>query len=162
MAERDNNGRFVSNRTSRSAETRDTNARKKVWAPASSLDTPTPPDGIKYRWIRAEYLGNEDRKNVSMKFREGWELVRPEEVPNFEMPIMEDGKHAGYIGVGGLMLCKIDEDLIAQRNQYYQNKTELQMEAVDNNLMKEQHPSMPISKPERQSRVSFGGRPSKD
>lgn len=144
-------------RIPRSADTREkTSTRKKVWKPSSALDAGSPPPGTKYRWIRAEFGGQEDRRNVTSKFREGYELVKPEEV-GIELPTMDDGRHAGHVGVGGLMLAKIDTDLVDQRNAYYRQKTQNQMDAVDNDLMRNEHPSMPISKPDRQSRVTFGG-----
>jgi len=102
-------------------------------------------------------VGQEDRKNVSARLREGFELVRADEYPDFEAPTIDDGRHAGVIGVGGLLLARIPVETVQERNAYFAGQTESQMAAVDNDLMREQHPSMPISKPDRQSRVSFGG-----
>jgi|TARA_Y100000004_G_C8768537_1_gene349644 hypothetical protein len=147
----------MTTKTSRSADTRVKTQRKRVWQRPSSLDAPPAPDGYIHRWIRAEVRGYEDTKNVINRLREGYELVRADEYPDWQLPTIEDGKNAGVIGVGGLLLARIPEDLIAQRNAYYQGLTEDQIKAVDNDLMKDAHPSMPISKPERQSRVTFGG-----
>jgi hypothetical protein len=94
--------------------------------------------------------------NVHSKLREGWEPVRADEYPDYEAPIIDDGKYQGVIGQGGLMLCRIPEETARERNEYYGSRTRQQMTAVDQDLMKEQHPSMPISN-SRQSRVSFGG-----
>ena len=147
----------MTTKTSRSADTREKSQRKRVWQRPSSLDAPPAPDGYIHRWIRAEVRGYEDTKNVINRLREGYELVRADEYPDWQLPTIEDGKNAGVIGVGGLLLARIPEELIAQRNAYYQGLTEDQIKAVDNDLMKDAHPSMPISKPERQSRVTFGG-----
>ena len=147
----------MTTKTSRSADTRVKTQRKRVWQRPSSLDAPPAPDGYIHRWIRAEVRGYEDTKNVINRLREGYELVRADEYPDWQLPSIEDGKNAGVIGVGGLLLARIPEELIAQRNAYYQGLTEDQIKAVDNDLMKDAHPSMPISKPERQSRVTFGG-----
>jgi hypothetical protein len=147
----------MTTKTSRSADTRVKTQRKRVWQRPSSLDAPPAPDGYIHRWIRAEVRGYEDTKNVINRLREGYELVRADEYPDWQLPTIEDGKNAGVIGVGGLLLARIPEELIAQRNAYYQGLTEDQIKAVDNDLMKDAHPSMPISKPERQSRVTFGG-----
>ena len=147
----------MTTKTSRSADTRERTQRKRVWQRPSSLDAPPAPDGYIHRWIRAEVQGYQDTKNVISRLREGYELVRADEYPELQMPTIEDGKHAGVIGVGGLLLARIPEELIAQRNAYYAGLTEDQITAVDNDLMKDAHPSMPISKPERQSRVTFGG-----
>ena len=147
----------MTTKTSRSADTREKSQRKRVWQRPSSLDAPTAPDGYIHRWIRAEVQGFQDTKNVINRLREGYELVRADEYPDWQLPTIEDGKNAGVIGVGGLLLARIPEELIAQRNNYYKGLTEDQMKAVDNDLLKDAHPSMPISKPERQSRVTFGG-----
>jgi|TARA_R100001530_G_scaffold10423_2_gene10312 hypothetical protein len=121
------------------------------------LDAPPAPEGYKHRWIRAEVMGFDDRKNVSARSREGYELVRGEEYPDFDIPTIEDGKHAGVVGVGGLLLAKVPVEIVEERNDYYRNMTHDQMTAVDNDLAREQHPAMPISKPDRQTRVTFGG-----
>ena len=144
-------------KTPRSADTRVKTQRKRVWQRPSSLDAPPAPDGYIHRWIRAEVQGYQDTKNVISRLREGYELVRADEYPDMQMPTIEDGKHAGVIGVGGLLLARIPEELIKQRNAYYSGLTEDQIKAVDNDLLKDAHPSMPISKPDRQSRVTFGG-----
>ena len=144
------------NRTSRAAESRSKQERKRPWKPASSLEAPQPPEGYKYRWIRTEVRGFQDQKNVSARLREGFEPVRADEHPDFPVPTIEDGKHDGTIGVGGLMLAKVPEEVVESRNEYFQQQTEDQMTAVDNDLLKEQHPSMPITK-EGGSKVTFGG-----
>jgi hypothetical protein len=102
-------------------------------------------------------VGQEDRKNISARLREGFELVRADEYPDFEAPTIDDGRHAGVIGVGGLLLARIPVETVQERNAYFAGQTESQMAAVDHDMLREQHPSMPISKPDRQSRVSFGG-----
>ena len=101
----------------------------------------------------------EAQKHARLKrqrLREGWEPVKPEEIPEFDVPTIDHGKHAGVVGIGGLMLCKIDESIAEERNRYFEEKTTHQMNAVDNDLMREEHPAMPITR-NRQSRVSFGG-----
>ena len=146
-----------STRTPRTNSTRAKPARREPWTPPSMLDAPDAPDGYQHRWIRAEVMGFDDRKNVAARSREGWELVRGEDYPDFEIPTIEDGKHAGVIGVGGLLLAKIPVEVVEERKEYFQSMTRNQMAAVDNDLAREQHPAMPISKPDRHSRVTFGG-----
>ena len=145
------------NKTLRSSETREKTSRKKGWTRPSSLDAPPAPDGYKHRWIRESVRGFDDNKNVMGKLREGWELVRADEYPDWQLPTIEDGKHAGVSGPGGLMLARIPDETAEERNAYYRDRTRDQMKAVDQDLMKEQHPSMPIEN-SRQSRVTFGGR----
>ena len=146
-----------STRTPRNNSTRAKQARREPWKPPSMLDAPPAPEGYRHRWIRAEVMGFDDRKNVAARSREGWELVRGEDHPDFEIPTIEDGKHAGVIGVGGLLLAKIPVEVVEERKEYFQSMTRNQMAAVDNDLAREQHPAMPISKPDRHSRVTFGG-----
>ena len=145
------------NRTSRSADTRATKAARKPWSPPSMLDTPPAPEGYTYRWIRAELVGTEDKKNVTSRMREGFDLVRSEELPDFELPTIENGKHAGIVSVGGLLLAKIPNETRDERNSYFQNRASTQQEAVDNDLLRESDPSSPILNPERKSKVTFGG-----
>ena len=143
-------------RTSRASQTREKESRKKVWSPPSSLDAPPAPTGFKHRWIRAESLGFNDTKNIAGRVRSGYELVRADEYPDSDYPKVEDGKYAGVIGVGGLVLTRVPEEIAKQRQDYYAKQSSEQVEAYDNDLMKEQHPSMPINV-DRQTRVTFGG-----
>ena len=143
--------------TSRASQTRSKSERPKVWVPPSSLDAPPAPDGFRYRWIRAEVVGFQDTKNITGRLREGYELVRAEEVENAsDYPVLEDGKYKGVIGVGGLLLAKVPEEIAQQRMEHMSNKHKDRSHAVENDLMKEQDSRMPINV-ERQSRVTFGG-----
>ena len=145
------------NKTSRANLTRSKTERPKVWIPPSSLDAPPAPDGFRYRWIRAESMGFDDTKNIQGRLRSGYELVRAEEIENAsDYPVIESGKYKGMIGVGGLLLAKVTEEIAQQRTDYVKKRTEGMNEAVDNDLMREQHKSMPINV-DRQSRVTFGG-----
>ena len=146
------------NREPREAQTREKKAARKPWAPPSALDAPNPPEGYVHRWVRLEIRGQDDRKNVMARLREGWEPVRADEYPDFESPIVEEGKFEGVIGVGGLILCRIPIETVQERDAFFANKTQNQMDAVDNDMMRDgSHPSMSISRPERQSRVTIGG-----
>ena len=143
-------------KTSRASQTRAKAETKKVWSPPNSLDAPPAPTGFRHQWIRSEILGASDAKNVASSLREGWELVRADEYPESNYPTMDTGRYAGMIGVGGLLLARIPEEIALQIDAYYKKQNEAKEEAVDNNLMKEQHPSMPFNQ-ERQTRVTFGG-----
>ena len=142
---------------SRESENRSKRERPKVWTPPSQLDAPPAPNGFKHRWIRAEAVGQMDQKNVSARLREGWEFVRADEYPEMEWPAIDTGRYEGVIAVGGLMLARIPDEIVAQRKAYFEQLTQDKDEAVANDPMKDQHPSMPISK-ERSSRVTFGGK----
>jgi hypothetical protein len=110
-----------------------------------------------HRWIRISVRGEDDKTNAYQRLREGWEPVRADEYPEFHAPVIDEGKYTGIIGNGGLMLCRIPVETANERSAYYGTRAREQMVAVDEDLMKDQHPSMPISR-NRQSRVSFGGR----
>jgi hypothetical protein len=143
-------------KTSRVSQTRVKQEKPKVWAPPSSLDAPPAPDGFRHRWIRAESMGFDDTKNITGKIRSGWELVRADEYPDYDYPTVHDGKYAGVIGVGGLVLARISEELAKSREEYHRKLTEDRNEALETDVLKEQHPSMPINQ-DRQTRVTFGG-----
>ena len=143
--------------TSRANDTRSKSERPKVWVPPSSLAAPPAPDGFRYRWIRAEVVGYQDTKNITSRLREGYELVRAEEVEiASDYPVLDEGKYKGVIGVGGLLLAKVPVEIAKQRQEYMTQRHEERNEAVENDLMKEQDNRMPINI-ERQSRVTFGG-----
>ena len=131
--------------------------KPKVWAPPSYLDTPNAPNGFRHRWVRVEILGFVDTKNVQGRLRSGYELVRADEYPKEDFPVVQDGKYAGVIGHGGLVLTRVPEEIARQRTDYYMNQAQDQMKAIDNDLMKEQHKGMPIDI-DRQSRTTFGGK----
>ena len=143
-------------KTHRASQTRDKVKRPTTWTPPSSLDAPPAPDGFRHRWIRAETMGFDDAQNMSGKVRSGWELVRADQYPGSDYPTVKEGKYAGVIGVGGLLLARIPEEVAKAREEYFRKQTEAKNEALDNDLMKEQHPSMPINS-DRQTRVTFGG-----
>jgi len=143
-------------KTSRASQTRAKTVKKTVWTPPSSLDAPPAPDGYHHRWIRAETMGFDDTKNMSGKLRSGYELVRADEYPETDYPTINDGKYKGVIGVGGLLLARISIELVKSREEYFNNLTKAKDEAIENDLLKEQHPGMPIDV-DRQTRVTFGG-----
>ena len=143
-------------KTSRASQTRAKTAKKTVWTPPSSLDAPPAPDGYHHRWIRSETMGFDDTKNMAGKLRSGYELVRADEYPETDYPTINDGKYQGVIGVGGLLLARISTELVQSRKEYFDNLTKQKDEAIENDLLKEQHPGMPIDH-DRQTRVTFGG-----
>ena len=143
-------------KTSRASQTRAKTERKKVWTPPSALYAPPAPTGFRHRWVRAESLGFNDSKNIQGRLRSGYELVRADEYPDGDYPQVEDGKYKGVIGVGGLVLARVPEEIAQQRQTYYAKQHADKVQAADNDLLKEQHPSMPIDI-DRQSRVTFGG-----
>ena len=146
----------MTDRKPRESATRETETRRKPWAPPSRLAAPEAPAGYVHRWIRVAMRGEDDKMNVNTKLREGWEPVRKDEYPDYEAPTIDEGRFEGVIGQGGLMLCRIPVETAQERSAYYGTRTREQMVAVDQDLMKDQHPSMPITN-NRQSRVSFGG-----
>ena len=145
------------NKSPRKIETREKEARKRGWVPPSNLDAPEPPEGFHHRWVRAEFRGEQDEKNIMGRLRSGYEFVRKDEYPDrMDLPSINDGKYKGVIGVGGLLLMRCPIEIKEDRDKYFQELTKGQQESIDNDLMKDEHPSMPISK-EKRSRVEFGG-----
>jgi len=143
-------------KTSRASQTRSKTESKKVWTPPTSLDAPPAPKGFRHQWIRAEILGHQDTSNIARSLREGYELVRADEYPDTDYPAIDTGKYKGVIGVGGLLLARISLELVKSRKEYFDNLTQQKDDAIDDDLMKEQHPGMPIDI-DRQTRVTFGG-----
>ena len=128
----------------------------KVWTPPSYLDTPNAPNGYRHRWVRVEILGFVDTKIIQGRVRSGYELVRADEYPEEDFPVVSDGKYAGVIGHGGLVLTRVPEEIAQQRTEYYARQAQEQQAAIDADLAKEQHKSMPINV-DRNTRVTFGG-----
>ena len=149
----------INKRTSRASSEKKP-LRAKPWVAASSLDAPPAPEGYVHRWIRVNTAGQEDTRNVTKAQREGWEFVRAEEIKNqlgdHEYPVINKGEHAGLIGHYDLVLARIPIEVVEQRREYFAQMTQDRMAAVDNDVMKEQRPEMPINI-NRQSRVTFGG-----
>ena len=157
MTEKDNKDL---NRTPRSADTRADKVARKPWSPPSTLDTPPAPEGYTYRWIRAEIVGQEDRKNITSRLSEGFDLVRSDELHTSDQDrfdTLQQGKHAGVVARGGLLLAKIPNETREERNSYYAQRAQTQQDAVDNDMMKESDPSSPMLTPQRSSKVTFGG-----
>ena len=143
-------------KTSRASQTRTKAEAKKVWTPPNSLDAPPAPKGFRHQWIRAETMGYQDTKNVAAALREGYELVRADEYPDQDYPQMSEGKYAGVIGVGGLLLARIPEEIALQIDEYYKQRTRDKEEAINNDLMKERQAGMKFNS-ESSSSVTFGG-----
>ena len=143
-------------KTSRAAVTRSKTERPKEYKPPSSLDAPPAPDGFRHRWIRAESMGFNDTKNIHGRLRSGYELVRADEYDADQYPTVLDGKYAGVIGVGGLLLARIPEELAQSRMDYQRQQTEGQDESVETDLLRDQDKRMPI-KIDRNSKHTFGG-----
>ena len=160
----------MSERNSRESKNRDNSERVTEWKPPSTLEAPEPPAeeltkyiwapeppvGYKHRWIRESVMEYDDRNNIHKKRREGYELVKAEEYPDFDAPVIDEGKNSGVIGVGGLVLARIPEEIAEQRNKHYSNVAKNQMEAVDRDWMRENNPNMPKLAPQRSTSVTFG------
>lgn len=142
-------------RTQRDLETRETEARPAAYAPPQLLPEVKAVDGWKFRWIRASLLGEIDKMNTSVRFREGWEPCSPSEHPELQLDSESNPKFKGLVEVGGLILCKSPAEKTEARQAYYEKAAQQQLESVDNNFMKENDPRMPLFS-ERRSKVSFG------
>ena len=145
---------------SRKTETREQVTRKRGWVPPSNLDAPEPPEGYHHRWVRSEYRGQQDEKNVIGRLRSGYELVRADEYPDrMDLPAIADGKYKGVIGTGGLILMRCPIEVKEDRDEYFRGLTNDKTTAIEKDLHKDEHPAMPIHQ-DWQSRVTFGGKKS--
>ena len=147
----------MSDRMSRESKSRELEERKE-WRPGSALDAPEPPLGYKHRWIRESVMEFDDKTNVHKRRQEGYELVAAEEYPDYFGPVVDEGRNAGIIGVGGLVLARVPNEMAKQRQNHYQGVTTNQMEAVDRDWMRDNNPAMPKLAAQRKSSVSFGSR----
>ncbi len=129
--------------------------RNTHWTPANTLPVPQKEDGMEYRWVRQSALGTADPTNVSKKRREGWEPCRLEDYPELQLSVDNETKNSGLIEVGGLFLAKMPLEMVKQRNEYYSNINNQQIESVDNSFMKQNDPRMPLYS-EKNTKVSFG------
>ena len=146
----------MADRTPRELQTREKTERKKSWTRPSALPTPEPKEGLHYRWIRTSMLGASDNPNVSRRFREGYVPVKAADHPEMQLLSDVDSRFPDHIEVGGLMLCAIDKDIADDRNEQQIEASQKQMEAVDNNYMRQSDPRMPVLRSERSTRTSFG------
>jgi hypothetical protein len=146
---------MATNRINRESETRLTYERPTAWAQPELLPEPDKQAGFSYRWIRVASLNQADPRNLSAKLREGWEPVAIEEQPQFQLLVDPNSRYKDNIEIGGLLLCKTPDEFVEQRNKHYAAQTEAQMTAVDNTLMRQSDPRMPIFN-ERKSTTSFG------
>ena len=143
------------NRLGRELETRDKETRKRAWTKPEVLPSPTPEEGYAFHWVRVSTRGQDDPTNVSSKLREGWEPVKAVEHPEIELVSIENERFKDNVVMGGLMLCKAPVELVKERTEHYQKVTDSQMQSVDNNLMRESDPRMPLFN-NRKSEVTFG------
>ena len=144
------------NKASRASQSRVKTERKKHWTPPSYLDTPNAPNGFRQRWVRIEIMGYTDTKYVQGRLRAGYELVRADEFPELDYPVITDGKYKGVIGHGGLVLTRVPNEIAIDRSKYYSEQAKERNEALEHDLLKDQDKRMPINQ-DRQSRTTFGG-----
>jgi hypothetical protein len=146
---------MAENRTPRELQTRDQSVRKRSWQRADLLPNPNPEAGYEYRWIRVSTMGQDDPRNVSAKLREGWEPVLAAAHPEVHMMASRSEEFKDNIMVGGLMLCKTPTEMVQERNAYFNEQAQAQITSVDNNLMRQNDPRMPLFN-ERKTKVTFG------
>ena len=143
------------NREPRALQNREAVERPKRWMPPQLLPDPNPEPGYAFRWIRVSTLNKDDPTNISGKLREGWEPVKASEHPEIRLFNTGQNRFPDSIEVGGLLLCKTPVEFTEQRDAYYRNQAESQMNSVDNNFMRESDARMPLFN-ERKTTVTFG------
>jgi hypothetical protein len=146
---------MAENRLDRELEVREKKVRRKAWTRPETLPSPTPEAGYEFHWVRVSTQGQTDSTNVSSKLREGWEPCLAKDHPEIVMVSIEQERFKENVVIGGLMLCKAPAEMVEERNAYYSEHTKAQMRSVENNLMRESDPRMPIFN-DRKSKVTFG------
>ena len=146
---------MADNRKDRELETRERTVRKKAWTRPEVLPSPNPEPGYDFHWVRVSTQGQVDATNVSSKLREGWEPVKASDHPEITIVAIEQERFKDNVVIGGLMLCKAPKEMVEERNAYYNEQAQAQMNSVDNNLMRENDPRMPLFN-ERKTKVTFG------
>jgi hypothetical protein len=146
---------MVENRINRTETTREQKSHRKSWQRPELLPTPTEEPGYVFRWVRVSTQGQIDPTNVSSKLREGWEPVKASDHPEITLVTIEQEKFKDNIVIGGLMLCKIPQEAVDERTEYFEEQAQAQIKSVDNNLMRENDPRMPLFN-DRKSKVTFG------
>ena len=143
------------NRLARELDTRQVMQRPEAWRPPETLPMPDERPGWTHRYVRISTLGTADPSNISSKLREGYEPCKGEEYPELMMHASTEGRFKGNIEVGGLLLCRIPTEFMAQRAKYYENLNKSQVDSVDNNFLRENDPRMPLFS-EKRTKVTFG------
>jgi hypothetical protein len=143
------------NRLARELDTRQVMQRPEAWRPPEVLPSPDPRPGWSHRWVRTSTMGTNDPSNISSKLREGYEPCKADEYPELMMHATTEGRFKGNVEVGGLLLCRIPEEFLKQRMDYYSNQNKAQMDSVDNNFLRDSDPRMPLFS-EKKTKVTFG------
>jgi hypothetical protein len=146
---------MATNRLERELQNRTMQERPKQWQQPELLPEPDKQPGYAYRWIRVSTLNQSDPRNLSAKLREGWEPVRVEEQPKFQLLVDPNSRYKDNIEIGGLLLCKTPVEFVDQRNKFYSDQADAQMNAVENTLMRQSDPRMPLYN-ESKTTSSFG------
>jgi hypothetical protein len=149
----------MAERTPRTVQGRESEKRIEAWKNPRLLPDPEPEKGFRYRWVRSGSLGSLDTVNVSMRMREGYRPVAMTEHPDMQVVKDERSRFPDMVEVGGLMLCKIPEEIPRSREETQTRQSVAQVDAVDNHYLRESDPRMPLARPQRESRVTYGSRP---
>jgi hypothetical protein len=148
---------MAENRLTREVENREASKRKSTWKPAAILPEPNPVPGWKFKYIRISVMGQNDHTNVSSMFREGWEPVKASDHPEVMHQGSNDPRFKDNIEIGGLLLCKAPEEMVQSRRDYFENLNRQNMEAIDNNFMREKDNRSNMTMfADRKSTTTFG------
>lgn len=141
-------------RKPRSLETRETSSRRRSWVEPTMLPDPMPQDGYVFKWVRTATRNNEDKANYQKRIREGWEPVDAADHPELMMDL-NVGQASGKVEVGGLILCKMPEEMAEQRKEYYQRRTAAEMDSAENSYLRDSDERMKKFM-EKQRKTVFG------
>jgi len=140
----------------RKIETREQEKRETPWKQAPLIPYPDPREGLEHRYVRASIRGEEDNINVSQALRDGWVPVLASDYPELQIISDRNSQYPDNVLIGGLLLCARPSAIGEQVRDYANKESQAQMEAVDRNYFREQDPRMPMLRPERNTRITFG------
>jgi hypothetical protein len=103
---------------------------RRHWQRPSSLPVVPEIPGHRVRYTRIDEKNRGDKRNVEKRLREGWELVRKDELPKHSLPALTLGRYGEVIGTDDMVLMKMHEDLVEERNREYSGRTKRQTKGV--------------------------------
>lgn len=103
---------------------------RRQWQRPSSLPVVPVIPGYAVRYTRIDERNRGDKRNVEKRLREGWELVQRNELPKNSLPTLTLDRYGEVIGTDDMVLMKMHEDLVYERNREYRGRTKRQTKGV--------------------------------
>ena len=101
--------------------------------------------GYHQEWVRRDNRNRGDHENMIAHLQEGWEFARKADFPGHVLPTQRLSDHGDVIGNDSSILMKIPDELLAQRNEFYNSRRDRATKEINkprpNSIT---HPAMPI------------------